>query len=58
MLWTPPQCSGLLAGVFREELIARGEIRERVIRVDELHAVKEFFLINSVRKWIPAVLVD
>jgi para-aminobenzoate synthetase / 4-amino-4-deoxychorismate lyase len=58
VLWTPPQCSGLLAGVFREELIARGEIRERVIRVEELHEVKEFFLINSVRKWIPAVLVD
>ncbi len=57
-LFTPPQHSGLLAGTFREELLADGKIRERVIYKEELRQASSFFLINSVRKWMPAVLVD
>ena len=34
--WTPSRSSGLLAGTFREELLALGEIREKVIFKDEL----------------------
>src|SRR5262249_797403 len=49
-LYTPPVESGLLAGTFRNYLVDQGKIKERVIRVDELQ--KEFFLINSVRKWM------
>jgi para-aminobenzoate synthetase / 4-amino-4-deoxychorismate lyase len=57
-LFTPPQHSGLLAGTFREELLADGTIRERVIRKEELQEASSFFLINSVRKWMPALLID
>lgn len=55
--WTPPRAAGLLAGTLREELLARGEIKERVIYKDELRRAGSFFLINSVRQWMPAVLV-
>jgi len=56
--FTPPQVSGLLAGTFREQLIEDGKIRERVIRIDEFKRAGSFFLINSVQKTIPAVLVN
>ncbi|MDQ3174145.1 MAG: aminodeoxychorismate synthase component I, partial [Acidobacteriota bacterium] len=55
-LYTPPQESGLLAGTFREELLAVGTIRERVILREELRMVASFFLVNSVHKWIPVSL--
>jgi len=55
-LCTPPIASGLLAGTFRNHLLAQGKIKERVITVDELP--EEFFLINSVRKWIRAMRVQ
>ncbi|HEX6039244.1 aminodeoxychorismate synthase component I [Longimicrobium sp.] len=57
-LWTPPLDSGLLPGVFRAELLARGEIRERVLRVEDLADAEEIWLINSVRRWRRAELVD
>lgn len=50
-LITPPLESGLLPGVFREELLERGEIRERVITAEEVKSAEEVHLINSVRKW-------
>ncbi|MCM3869503.1 MAG: aminodeoxychorismate synthase component I [Pyrinomonadaceae bacterium] len=56
--FTPPQDSGLLGGTFREELLADGTVRERIIHIEELRQASSFFLINSVRKWMPAVLVD
>lgn len=56
-LFTAPQSAGLLAGTFREELLALGKIRERVIRREELQGAAEFFLINSVHKWREAVFV-
>ncbi|HYP25430.1 MAG TPA: aminodeoxychorismate synthase component I [Blastocatellia bacterium] len=57
-VWTPPQSSGLLRGTLRDELLARGELHERVIHKDELRRAAPLFLINSVRKWGRAVLVD
>ncbi len=57
-LWTPPRTAGLLAGTFREELLNQGTIHERVIRKEELKAGDSFFQINSVRKWMSAILVD
>ena len=48
---TPPVDCGLLAGTFRAELLARGEIREAVVSVDELRAASRFWLINSVQGW-------
>jgi para-aminobenzoate synthetase/4-amino-4-deoxychorismate lyase len=50
-LITPPLESGLLPGVFREELLERGEIRERVVTAEQLKEAEEVYLINSVRKW-------
>jgi len=55
-LFTPPVSSGLLPGTFRAELLAQGKIKERVITVEELMRAREFFLINSVRKWVNADL--
>ena len=51
-LFTPPIECGLLPGVFRNHLLAEGKIKERVITIEEFKNAKEFFLINSVRKWI------
>ena len=54
--WTPPREAGLLAGTFREELLARGELLERSITVEELERVRGFWLVNSVRGWMRARL--
>ncbi len=56
--WTPPREAGLLAGTFREELIAKGELLERAITVEELERAGSFFLVNSVRGWMPSELVS
>jgi para-aminobenzoate synthetase/4-amino-4-deoxychorismate lyase len=56
--WTPPRSSGLLGGTFREELLALGEIRERVILKDELKRAERLFLINSVRRWMRAEWIE
>ena len=50
-LWTPPVECGLLAGVLRADLLARGEIRERVLHPDDLARAEGIYLINSVRRW-------
>lgn len=51
-LYTPPVASGLLAGTFRNHLLAQGKIKERIITIEEFECAEEFFLINSIRKWI------
>ena len=56
--YTPPVASGLLAGVFRGRLLADGQIRERVLTRADLRAARRIALMNAVRKWQPAVLVD
>ena len=57
-LWTPPLDAGLLPGVLRADLLARGEIRERVLRPEDLERAEEVWLISSVRRWRRAVVVD
>ena len=57
-LVTPPVECGLLNGTFRAELIERGELHERVIRVDELAHVEALFLINSVQGWRDVEWID
>ena len=54
---TPPVECGLLPGTLRAELLAKGEIVERRVSIDELRAVQDFWLINSVRGWLKARLV-
>ncbi len=51
-LFTPPVESGLLAGTFRNQLLAEGKLKERVITIEELQTAEKLFLINSVRKWM------
>jgi para-aminobenzoate synthetase/4-amino-4-deoxychorismate lyase len=50
--WTPARSSGLLAGVFRAELLDRGEIQERVVSVADLSRATRVWFINSVREWV------
>jgi para-aminobenzoate synthetase/4-amino-4-deoxychorismate lyase len=56
--YTPPVECGLLPGTMRAELLARGEVRERIIRVSELVASRGFYLVNSVRGKVGVVLDD
>jgi len=56
-LYTPPVSAGLLAGTFRNQLLADGEIEERTIRIEEIEEAEAVFLINSVRKWIQVEVV-
>jgi para-aminobenzoate synthetase/4-amino-4-deoxychorismate lyase len=57
-LYTPALTSGLLAGTQRAELLDRGIVKERVITKQELAAAGSFYLLNSVRGWIRAELVE
>jgi para-aminobenzoate synthetase / 4-amino-4-deoxychorismate lyase len=50
-LWTPPVSSGVLAGTFRESLIKKGEIFEKVISLSDLEQCTRIWFINSIRKW-------
>lgn len=53
---TPPISSGLLPGVMREELLTQGIIREAPVLKERVKDIEALFLINSVRKKIPAFL--
>ncbi len=58
--FTPPISCGLLGGIYREHLLSCGklEIKEKVLRMEDLKNADEILLINSVRKIVPAVLVE
>ncbi|HYE77097.1 MAG TPA: chorismate-binding protein, partial [bacterium] len=47
--YTPPVECGLLAGTLRSDLLARGELTERAITLEELRGAEAIYLINSVR---------
>ena len=57
-LLTPTLNSGLLPGVLREELLACGTISEAVLYPGDLQRAEELWLINSVRGWRRAVIVQ
>ena len=50
-LFTPPIACGLLPGTFRAHLLETDQVKERIIRVEELKDCTKVFLVNSVRKW-------
>jgi para-aminobenzoate synthetase/4-amino-4-deoxychorismate lyase len=54
---TPPRECGLLAGVFRGELLQRGEITARVIHKKEIAHAERIWFVNSVREWVEVKLV-
>lgn len=49
MMYTPPLESGVLPGVLRSELIARGAVRERVLCPSDLESAESIHVGNSVR---------
>lgn len=60
---TPPLESGLLAGITREFLFEVGQeigidVRERVLRDEDLFAADEAFLTSTTREVVPIVTVD
>lgn len=46
---TPPVRCGLLNGTLRQHLLSRGELTERIIKVEELYNYPPLRLMNSVR---------
>ncbi len=50
-MWTPHAGAGLLPGVFRAELLASGQVRERVLTVADLERATAVWVINSLRGW-------
>lgn len=56
--YTPPIESGCLPGVFRRVLLEQGEIEERAITISDLRRCEGLALLNSVRMWRAAFLVD
>lgn len=55
-LCTPPLSCGLLPGTFRAEMISTGKLLEKEIPIRDLRTDSEIYLLNSVRRWIPAQL--
>ncbi|QWV93766.1 aminodeoxychorismate synthase component I [Geomonas oryzisoli] len=55
---TPPLDCGLLPGTLREELLAQGTIEERILKREDLERAEAVFLVNSVRGWRQATLLD
>ena len=56
--WTPPRECGLLAGIFRGELVAEGRIQERLLTPALVRGASHLWLINSVREWVEVRLVE
>jgi para-aminobenzoate synthetase/4-amino-4-deoxychorismate lyase len=55
--YTPPLACGLLGGVFRGELVASGDVHERVLTRADITNASHLWLINSLREWIKASVV-
>ncbi len=55
---TPAAASGCLPGVYREQLLERGEVEEAELGMDELHRAEEIAVTNALRGWRKAVLIE
>lgn len=53
---TPPLDCGLLAGVFRGELLEHGQIREGVLHPADISSATRLWRINSLREWMELVV--
>lgn len=53
---TPPLGDGLLPGVFRAHLLARGEVLERPLTRAEVERATRLWLVNALRGWVEARL--
>ena len=57
-MFTPPVSCGLLPGTLREELIARGTCRERILDLSDLQNADHIYVGNSVSGLVTATLDD
>ncbi|MDH3251947.1 MAG: aminotransferase class IV, partial [Ignavibacteria bacterium] len=55
---TPPVSAGLLPGTFRQWLLDREIVVERVLVTRDLGRCKNLYLINSLRLWRNATLSE
>jgi para-aminobenzoate synthetase/4-amino-4-deoxychorismate lyase len=55
---TPSRAAGCLPGVYRQVLLDGGRLEERDVLADDLERCQGIALLNSVRLWRSAVLVD
>lgn len=55
---TPPLGCGLLPGVGRAVALREGRVQEGVVRVHDLHRVRRWAFINSLRGWLDAELIQ
>ncbi|PLX95305.1 MAG: aminodeoxychorismate synthase, component I [Desulfuromonas sp.] len=55
---TPALGCGLLPGTLRRQQLERGTLREAVLKPEDLYRARKVWLINSVRGWREAVLLD
>ena len=55
---TPPLACGLLPGVGRAVALREGRGQEGVVRVQDLHRVRRWAFINSLRGWLDAELIQ
>jgi len=54
---TPPVDCGLLAGTCRAELLARGDVTERRVTVDDVRRARRLWVTNGVQGRRPAILL-
>lgn len=57
-LVTPPVQDGLLNGTLRSWLVQHGIVEEASIPIEALHTCQKLYVINSVRGWRPALLIN
>jgi len=50
--YTPPLTCGVLPGILRETLLESGEVRERILTVDDLETAQAMRISNAVRGWL------
>jgi para-aminobenzoate synthetase/4-amino-4-deoxychorismate lyase len=53
---TPPQSCGLLPGILRAGMLARGEARERILRPEDVERAEAIYIGNSARGLLPAIV--
>jgi para-aminobenzoate synthetase/4-amino-4-deoxychorismate lyase len=56
-LYTPPVECGLLAGTLRAEMLARGELAERVLTKKDLADCQALYILNAVRGLVKAEML-
>ncbi|MFU8814860.1 MAG: chorismate-binding protein [Pseudomonadales bacterium] len=58
VLVTPPLCSGLLPGLYRQHLLNSNRLTEQVLYPQDLAAARGVYLVNSLRGMWPVTLLD